>query len=83
MKKTFLKIILAILFITLPAKIFACAACYGQVDAPMAEGMNWGIFTLMGVIVSVLGSISAFFVFIIRKSSSVATAEKSAKSQNV
>ena len=29
--------------------------------------MNWGIFTLLGVIVTVLASIATFFVFIIRK----------------
>ena len=30
-----------------PAKTFACAACYGaNIDAPMADGMNWAILTL-------------------------------------
>jgi hypothetical protein len=42
----------------------ACAACYGKSDSPLAYGMNWGIFTLMGVILSVLTCVAVFFVHI-------------------
>ena len=42
----------------------ACAACYGQSDSPMAVGMNWGIFSLLGVIACVLGGITSFFVYL-------------------
>lgn len=56
----------------LPAKALACAACYGNVDSSMTEGMNWGIFTLLGVIVPVLGGFLAFFIYLIRKSEAVA-----------
>ncbi|MGH7975291.1 MAG: hypothetical protein ACREDS_13340 [Limisphaerales bacterium] len=50
-----------------PSPLFACAACYGRSDSPLAHGMNWGIFTLMGFIVTVLVSIAAFFVYVVRK----------------
>ena len=50
-----------------PSPLFACAACYGKSDSPLASGMNWGIFTLMGVIVTVLATIAGFFVYIVRK----------------
>jgi len=50
-----------------PSPLFACAACYGKSDSPLASGMNWGIFTLMGVILTVLVSIAAFFIYIVRK----------------
>jgi heme/copper-type cytochrome/quinol oxidase subunit 2 len=50
-----------------PSPLFACAACYGKSDSTLASGMNWGIFTLMGVIVTVLATIAGFFVYIIRK----------------
>lgn len=50
-----------------PSPLFACAACFGQSDSTLASGMNWGIFTLMGVIVTVLATIASFFVYIIRK----------------
>ena len=46
--------------------LFACAACYGKSDSPLASGMNWGIFTLMGVILTVLTCITLFFVHVIR-----------------
>ena len=45
----------------------ACAACYGKSDSTLAQGMNWGIFTLMGVILTVLTCIALFFVHIVRK----------------
>lgn len=50
-----------------PSPLFACAACYGRSDSPLAHGINWGIFTLMGVIVTVLASIATFFIYIVRK----------------
>jgi hypothetical protein len=73
--RTFLKVIF-IATITLaalaPSPLIACAACYGKSDSPLASGMNWGIFTLLGIIVTVLVSIAGFFVFIIRKEASLA-----------
>ena len=45
-----------------PSPLFACAACYGRSDSPLASGMNWGIFTLLGVVVTVLVSIAGFFI---------------------
>jgi Flp pilus assembly protein protease CpaA len=52
-----------------PAKLFACAACYGaNIDAPMAEGMNWAILTLGVVITTVLGAFLTFLIYAIRRS---------------
>lgn len=45
----------------------ACAACFGKSDSTLAQGMNWGIFTLLAVIVTVLASIAGFFFYIIRR----------------
>ena len=42
----------------------ACATCYGASDSPLAQGMNWGIATLLGVIGSVLAGVVAFFVHV-------------------
>lgn len=42
----------------------ACATCYGASDSPLAQGMNWGIATLLGVIGSVLAGVIAFFVHV-------------------
>jgi LPXTG-motif cell wall-anchored protein len=71
----FLKIIFLALATFAPSRLFACAACgsdNGHIDSPLTGGMNWGIFTLMGVIVTVLASIATFFVFIIRKEAALA-----------
>jgi heme/copper-type cytochrome/quinol oxidase subunit 2 len=50
-----------------PSSLLACAACYGRSDSALAEGMNWGIFTLLGVVLTVLTCILVFFVHIVRK----------------
>ena len=57
-----------------PGSLLACAACYGQSDSPLAQGMNWGIFSLLAVIGCVLSGIATFFVHIGRKSANVARA---------
>ncbi len=63
-----------------PTKTFACAACYGKSDSAMAVGMNWGIFTLLGVVVPVLGAFLTFLIYVIRKSEALnAAAEKAAR----
>jgi heme/copper-type cytochrome/quinol oxidase subunit 2 len=51
-----------------PSAALACAACYGASDSPLAQGMNWGIFSLLAVVGTVLGCFLVFFVHIIRKS---------------
>jgi hypothetical protein len=52
-----------------PSSVRACAACYGQSDSPMAAGMNWGIMSLMAVIIMVLGGVAAFFIYVAKRSS--------------
>jgi heme/copper-type cytochrome/quinol oxidase subunit 2 len=71
------------LAIFLPVKMFACAACYGgNIDSPMADGMNWGIFTLLAVIGTVLLTLLTFFIHIIRKSEALAAAANQAPPQS-
>lgn len=57
-----------------PAALLACAACYGQSDSPLAKGMNWGIFSLLGVVVCVLCGIASFFVYLGRRSAAAPAA---------
>jgi hypothetical protein len=64
-----------------PSPLFACAACYGRSDSPLANAMNWGIFTLMGVVVTVLVSFAGFFIFLIRRET--AQARAAAAEQNM
>jgi hypothetical protein len=55
-----------------PTSLWACAACYGASDSPMAQGMNAGIFSLLVVVVSVLGGVGGFFIYLAKKSAAVA-----------
>jgi hypothetical protein len=50
--------------------ILACAACYGTSDSPLAKGMNWGIFSLLGVITFVLVSIASVGFVLARRAAS-------------
>jgi heme/copper-type cytochrome/quinol oxidase subunit 2 len=50
-----------------PSPVFACAACYGKSDSALANGMNWGILTLLGVVLTVLTCVALFFVHIVRR----------------
>lgn len=62
------KILLAVLLFAVAAtpSALACATCYGASDSPLAQGMNWGIFTLLGFIGAVLFGIVVFFVHMVR-----------------
>jgi membrane protein DedA with SNARE-associated domain len=71
--KTFRRFLITTAFASLmPSPLFACAACYGKSDSALAQGMNWGIFTLMGFIVTVLTCIALFFVHIVRNEEAAA-----------
>jgi hypothetical protein len=51
----------------------ACGSANGNMpSSPLTDGMNLGILTLFAVIATVLGSIAAFFVFIIRREAALA-----------
>ncbi len=65
-----------------PSPLFACAACYGKSDSPLASGMNWGIFTLLGVVLTVLTCIALFFVHVIRGEQAQIEADNNPPSQN-
>jgi RsiW-degrading membrane proteinase PrsW (M82 family) len=57
----------------LPTSVRACAACYGQSDSPMAQGMNWGILSLLGTVVLVLGAVASFFIYLARRQAVMAS----------
>jgi len=54
-----------------PRAVLACAACYGQSDAPMAHGMNWGIMSLLVVIGCVLAGVASFFVYLAKRAAAL------------
>lgn len=54
-----------------PPPALACAACFGQSNSAMARSMNWGILSLLVVVVGVLGGIASFFVYLAKRASTV------------
>jgi hypothetical protein len=53
-------------------KALACATCFGKSDSPLAAGMNMGILTLLGFILSLLAVIAGFFVYLARRAAKTA-----------
>ena len=59
-----------------PSPLLACAACgsanpYAEAS-PLTNGMNLGILTLLGVVLTVLTCVALFFVHVIRREESLA-----------
>jgi hypothetical protein len=71
-------IVLAGLMAGAPSPLFACVACYGKTDSPLAGAMNWGILTLLAVVLSVLSVFLVGFVYIVRKGEAMEAKETAA-----
>jgi len=59
--------LLTALILAVPRAALACPVCFGQSDSPMAQGVNMGVFFLLGVVVVVLAGFAAFFVYLARR----------------
>ena len=53
--------------LVLPRPALACAVCFGQSDAPMAQAMNMGIFLMLGVVAVILAGFAGFFIYLNRR----------------
>ena len=47
--------------------IVACAVCFGQSDAPMAQATNLGILFMLGFVAVVLVGFGSFMVYLNRQ----------------
>ena len=68
--KSLRKILPLALFAAAPSPLFACAACgssNSQIQSPLVDGMNLGILTLLGVLLTVLTCCLVLFVHLLRK----------------
>ena len=68
MKQKINTLVITLLTVMNSPSLLACATCYGKTDIKLAEGMNWGILTLMIVVYGVLMGIAGFFGYIIYRS---------------
>jgi hypothetical protein len=66
-----------------PDSARACAACYGKSDSPLAEGVNWGILTLLVVVTAVLGGFVTMFAYFARRAAAMAANVESKASVNI
>ena len=48
-------------------QLLACATCYGDPMSSQTQGMNFGILTMLGVTVLVLGSCAGFMITLARR----------------
>jgi heme/copper-type cytochrome/quinol oxidase subunit 2 len=65
-----IKSFLTLAFIMAAQSLLACPACVGgKTDAEMAQGMNAGIFSLLGVIVAVLIGVASVGFYLVRRAS--------------
>jgi hypothetical protein len=59
----------AIVFLALtPITSLACPICFGDPDSPVAQGVNWAVFTLLGITGGVLSAFVGFIVHLIKRS---------------
>jgi hypothetical protein len=63
-----------------PDSLLACSACFGKSDSNLAQGMNMGIFALLGVVAVVLGGIASFFVYLGRRAGAQAASHNLSES---
>ena len=61
-------LLLGIVMFLCPSAIEACAVCFGAPESPMTKGMQWGIASLIFILVPVLGGVGGLFVFLSRRS---------------
>ena len=60
---------LAVAFVLFtPHESAACPICFGDPDSPVARGVNWAVFTLMGVTGGVLSGFVGFILHLMKRS---------------
>jgi hypothetical protein len=60
-------IVTALLSLTAPRALLACAVCFGQSDSPLAAGINDGIFLMLGLIAVFWIAFGSFFIYLRRR----------------
>jgi hypothetical protein len=61
------KVLMTAVAAAVPRLAFACPVCFGQNDSPMASATNLGIMAMLAVVVGMLASFAAFFIYLNRR----------------
>ena len=59
-----------------PHSAEACSACFGDPNSEVTRGIAWAIIALGVIVLSVLGCVGGFFVFIAKKAASMPDADE-------
>lgn len=59
-------IVMSVVFAS-PRPILACAACSGRSDDAVAQGLNAAVFTMLLVLLAVMGTLVSFLAYLIRR----------------
>ena len=62
-------LIATVMAMFVPRMAFACPVCFGQNDSPLALGINYGIYLMLGVIVLLWAAFASFFIYLKRRAS--------------
>ncbi|MER3523149.1 MAG: hypothetical protein C4326_03570 [Ignavibacteria bacterium] len=68
MKSLMRSFVLACAIVALHSAALACPTCYGAPDSPQTEAMQWAILSLLGITGSVLAGMTAFFIYLRKRS---------------
>jgi hypothetical protein len=69
------RLLITLLLVLAPRIALACPVCFGQSDSPLAKATNLGIITLLLIVVPLLGSFAAFFVYLNRRAKAFAASD--------
>ncbi len=59
-----------------PRTALACSVCFGQSDSPLALGINYGIFLMLGIIVVLWAAFGSFFIYLRRRARMLEAADR-------
>lgn len=65
--------LLTMLILAAPRAVLACPVCFGASDSPLASAINMGVIMMLGVVVVMLGSFGAFFIYLNRRAKMLAS----------
>ena len=62
------RLLVTVLLSAFPRAALACPVCFGQSDSPMAAGINYGIYLMLGIIAVLWVAFGSFFIYLWRQS---------------
>ena len=62
------RLLCTVLLSAVPRAALACPICFGQNDSPLAAGISYGIFVMLGIIAVLWVAFGSFFIYLWRRS---------------